>query len=204
MPFTVLPGALYWLIPAVLTMIAFWRLRPAPWSVMAMIVLAAAGFVQGPIFWGTPVFWLVPVVAWGGLLGWPAPFVLLKPTLAPFALVGMRRPRAFLMGILLLSVLSLPLIPLWWDWLAAIRHSDLSPDLRHRAGRPPGHPASRRDRFDSSATGTRGRLGSARTGSAWRRPRPGGMAEIRCGMGHCRAIPDQVNRRGGTSCADPG
>ena len=93
---------------------------------MAIIVLAAAGFVQGPVFWGTPVFWLVPVVAWGGLLGWPAPFVLLKPTLAPFALVGLRRPRGFLIGIVLLTVLSLPLIPLWWDWLAAVRNSDLS------------------------------------------------------------------------------
>jgi hypothetical protein len=126
-PFTVLPGVLYWLIPAVLTLIAFWRLRPAPWSVLAIIALAATGFVQGPVFWGTPVFWLVPVVAWGGLLGWPAPFVLLKPTLAPFALVGLRRPRGFVLGILLLAVLSLPLIGLWGDWFAAIRNSDLSP-----------------------------------------------------------------------------
>ena len=126
-PFTVLPGVLYWLIPAVLTVIAFWRLRPAPWSVMAIIVLAAVGFVQGPVFWGTPVFWLVPAVAWGGLLGWPAPFVLLKPTLAPFALVGLRRPRGFVLGIGLIAVLSLPLVGLWGDWFAAIRNSDLSP-----------------------------------------------------------------------------
>ena len=125
LPFTVLPSALYWLVPAVLTAVAFWRLRPAPWSLAVMTILAATGAVQGPIFWGTPVFWLVPAVAWGGLLGWPAAFVLLKPTLAPFALVGLRRPRAFVVGVVALAVLSLPLIGLWWDWLAVIRNSDL-------------------------------------------------------------------------------
>jgi hypothetical protein len=126
-PFTILPGVLFWVIPAILTAVAFWRLRPAPWSLMAMVGLAASGVVQGPIFWGTPVFWLVPVVAWGGLLGWPAPFVLLKPTLAPFALVGLRRPRSFLFGFVLLALLSAPFIGLWFDWLAVIRNSDLSP-----------------------------------------------------------------------------
>ena len=124
-PFTVLPDVLYWVIPAALTAWAVILLRPAPWALAAMTLLGATGEVQGPIFWGTPVIWLVPAVAWGFLLGWPAVFVLLKPTLAPFALVGLHRPRRFLIGIVVLAVVSLPMLPLWFDWLAAIRNSDL-------------------------------------------------------------------------------
>jgi hypothetical protein len=126
-PFTVLPAILYWLIPGALTAWAVIRLRPAPWALALMTLLAVTGEVQGPIFWGTPVIWLVPAVAWGFLLGWPAAFVLIKPTLAPFALVGLHRPRRFVLGIFALAAVSLPLLPLWFDWLAAIRNSDLDP-----------------------------------------------------------------------------
>ncbi|HEV7810005.1 MAG TPA: hypothetical protein VGO64_05375 [Candidatus Limnocylindrales bacterium] len=124
-PFTVLPAVLYWLIPGALTLAAFVRMRPAAWSIWVMAVLAATDAVQGPIFWGTPVFWLMPVVAWGFLLGWPAPIVFLKPTLAPFALAGLTRPRSFVAGLLGLALLSIPFWPLWLDWLAVIRNSDL-------------------------------------------------------------------------------
>jgi hypothetical protein len=124
-PFTFLPAVLYWVIPAVLTAWAVIRLRPAPWALAVMALLGATGEVQGPIFWGTPVIWLVPAVAWGFLLGWPAAFVLVKPTLAPFALVGLHRPRGFVVGIVAFAIVSVPLVPLWFDWLAAIRNSDL-------------------------------------------------------------------------------
>lgn len=126
-PFTVLPGVLYWLIPGGLALAAFVRMRPAPWSIALMSLLGVTDWVQGPILWGTPVFWLVPVVAWAFLLGWPGPIVLLKPTLAPFALAGLTRPRAFVLGAIGLAVLSLPFAPLWFQWLAAIRDSDLDP-----------------------------------------------------------------------------
>ncbi len=125
LPFTVLPAVLFWLIPAALTLAAFVRMRPAAWSIWVMAVLGATDFVQGPIFWGTPVFWLMPVVAWGFLLGWPAPIVFLKPTLAPFALAGLTRPRAFVAGLIGLALVSIPFWPLWLDWLAVIRNSDL-------------------------------------------------------------------------------
>jgi hypothetical protein len=124
-PFTVLPAPLYWLIPGALLAGAIIRLRPAPWALATMTLLGSMGEVQGPIFWGTPVIWLVPAVAWGFILGWPAGIVLLKPTLAPFALVGLHRRRRFALGMVGLAALSLPFLPLWFDWLAAMRNSDL-------------------------------------------------------------------------------
>ena len=124
-PFTVLPAILWWAIPATLTVVAIARMRPAAWSLALAGAICTTHAVQAPIFWGTPVIWLAPAVAWGFLLGWPAVFVLIKPTLAPFALAGLTRPRAFVAGIVAFAVLSLPFLPMWFDWLAAIRNSDL-------------------------------------------------------------------------------
>ena len=124
-PFTVLPAILWWAIPFGLTGVAIARMRPAAWSLALAGAICTTHAVQAPIFWGTPVIWLTPAVAWGFLVGWPAVFVLIKPTLAPFALAGLTRPRAFVAGLVLFAAMSLPFLPMWFDWLAAIRNSDL-------------------------------------------------------------------------------
>lgn len=124
-PFTVLPAILWWLTPLALTAWAIARMRPAPWALAIAGGICTTHAVQAPIFWGTPVIWLAPAVAWGLLLGWPAAFVMIKPTLAPFALAGLTRPRAFLLGIVLFAALGLPFTTMWLDWLTAIRNSDL-------------------------------------------------------------------------------
>ena len=125
LPFTILPAVLWWAVPFALTAIAIVRMRPAAWSLAVAGAICTTHAVQAPIFWGTPVIWLTPAVAWGFLLGWPAVFVLIKPTLAPFALAGWTRPRAFLAGVIAFAALSLPFLPMWFDWLAAVRNSDL-------------------------------------------------------------------------------
>ena len=124
-PFLVLPGILWWILPLGLTTWALARLRPASWSLALIGALSVTHAVQAPFFWGTPVIWLVPAVAWGFLLGWPAAAVLVKPTLAPFVLTGLTRPTALLIGCIGFAVLGLPFGSLWLDWLTAIRNSDL-------------------------------------------------------------------------------
>ena len=125
LPFTVLPAFLWWAIPIVLTIWAIVRMRPAAWSLAVAGIVCTTHAVQAPFFWGTPVIWLAPAVAWGLLLGWPAVAVMVKPTLAPFALAGLTRPRAFVAGIVGFVVLALPFTTMWLDWLTAIRNSDL-------------------------------------------------------------------------------
>jgi len=125
LPFTVLPAILWWAIPIVLTIWAIVRMRPAAWSLAVAGIVCTTHAVQAPFFWGTPVIWLAPAVAWGLLLGWPAVAVMVKPTLAPFALAGLTRPRAFVAGIVGFVVLALPFTTMWLDWLTAIRNSDL-------------------------------------------------------------------------------
>jgi hypothetical protein len=127
LPFLVLPGILWWLTPLALTVVAIARMRPAAWSLAAIGLLCTTHAVQAPFFWGTPVIWLLPIVAWGVLLGWPAAFVLVKPTLAPFAIVGMTKPRSFFVGVVLLALLGVLFLPLWIQWVTVIRNSDLGP-----------------------------------------------------------------------------
>ena len=124
-PFTVLPAVLWWIAPIGLTVWAIARMRPSAWSLALAGTICTTDAVQAPFFWGTPVIWLLPAVAWGLLLGWPAVAVLVKPTLAPFALVGLTHPRAFLAGIIGFVALALPFSTMWLDWLTAIRNSDL-------------------------------------------------------------------------------
>jgi hypothetical protein len=51
-----------------------------------------------------------------------APFVLIKPSLAPFALFGVNR-RSWWLGLGLLILLSLPFGALWADWVASVLNS---------------------------------------------------------------------------------
>jgi hypothetical protein len=124
-PFTVLPAILWWAIPIGLTAVAIARMRPAAWSVAVSGLICTTHAVQAPLFWGTPVIWLAPAVAWGLLLGWPAVAVFVKPTLAPFALVGLTHPRAFVGGLIGFAILALPFLAMWFDWLTVVRNSDL-------------------------------------------------------------------------------
>lgn len=126
-PFTFLPAILWWVIPLGLTAIAIARMRPAAWSLVVVAALCSTHAVQSPFFWGTPVMWLLPIVAWGLLLGWPAIAVLVKPTLAPFVLAGLTRPRALVIGAAIFGILALPFQTMWFDWLSVIRNSDVSP-----------------------------------------------------------------------------
>jgi hypothetical protein len=124
-PFTVLPAVLWWAIPMGLTAVAVARMRPAAWSLALSGLICTTHAVQGPFFWGTPVIWLAPAVAWGLLLGWPAVVVFVKPTLAPFALVGLTHPRAFVAGVVGFAILAVPFLAMWLDWLTVVRNSDL-------------------------------------------------------------------------------
>jgi hypothetical protein len=167
-PFTVLPAALWWIAPIALTIWAIARMRPAAWSAALAGAICTTDAVQAPFFWGTPVIWLAPAVAWGLLLGWPAVAVLVKPTLAPFALVGLTHPRAFVVGIIGFVVLALPFRAMWLDWLTAIRNSDLELSYAYtqnlllivpvvawlgRDGRRPGLPRRWRRRWRSNTDG---------------------------------------------------
>ena len=121
-PFTVLPAILWWAIPLGITAWAVWRLHPAPvsWPFLAFCLFWPP-FVARMVA-GNPVIWVLAFLALGCLYKWPAALVLLKPSLFPFALVGIRS-RGWWIALLSGLVISLPFAGMWIDWARAITNS---------------------------------------------------------------------------------
>lgn len=126
LPFTILPWPAWWLIPLGTVAWVVLRWRPAPWTWPILAFLVAWPPQVANLLFGNSDTWVIAAVAGGLAAGWPGVLVILKPSLAPFALAGIRR-RSWWVAALLLGLLSLAMVPLWADYLAAIRNSDVGP-----------------------------------------------------------------------------
>jgi hypothetical protein len=111
LPFQVLPRVLWWAIPLVISVVALARIRPPRWSWPLLLVCLAWGPAMAQIVKGNPVMWAMAALAASIAMGWPSTLVLLKPSLFPFALIGVRR-RAWWLQLGLLALLSLPVFGL--------------------------------------------------------------------------------------------
>ncbi|MEO5966538.1 MAG: hypothetical protein ABIR11_13830 [Candidatus Limnocylindrales bacterium] len=117
-PLFYLPPILWWAIPMGATMWGLIRLRPAPWTWPLILGLALfpASWLQ--FAWGGPSMWVLAFGALGAAYGWPAVLILIKPTLAPFALFGANH-RSWWAALGILALLSLPFGTMWLDWIRA-------------------------------------------------------------------------------------
>ena len=118
-PFLVLPYQLWWVLAVGLLGYVVWSWRPAPWAVASILVCLA--FPDQPVlyFRGAPVIVFAALVAAALRWKWPGALILLKPSILPFALIGIRT-RGWWITAGILLVLTLPLIPLIPDWLRAV------------------------------------------------------------------------------------
>jgi hypothetical protein len=131
-PFALPTGALdtivavaWWALPLGITAAVVWRLRPRPavWPLIALCIANPTTLLK--VWTGNPVIWAMAAMAvacLGGRWRFAAPFVLLKPSLAPFALFGINR-RSWWSGLIALVLLSLPFGSLWADWAASVLNS---------------------------------------------------------------------------------
>jgi len=119
MPFLILPAPLWWIVPAAVLAWAIYRLRPAFWAWPMM----AAAVVFPPslqaIADGNPVIWVVAALALATRWPWVSVFVLLKPSLFPFAFVGCRH-RSWWLALGACAAISALFLPMWPDWIAAV------------------------------------------------------------------------------------
>lgn len=114
-PFLVLPAVLFWLIPiAAVGAVVAWH-RPRAWTWPLMALALAWPITSLKLVHGNPVMWIVAAAALGTVLAWPSVLVLLKPSLAPFALIGARQ-RSWWIALGVLAVLSIPFAGLWADY----------------------------------------------------------------------------------------
>jgi hypothetical protein len=118
-PFLVLPAVLWWLIPLGVTGWSLAGMRPARWTWPILAMLLWWPSTEEHLLWGNPAMFAVAAlsIALRGHI-WAAPAILLKPTLAPFALIGINR-RAWWLGLAVLGLVSIPFGALWIDWVRA-------------------------------------------------------------------------------------
>jgi hypothetical protein len=119
MPFLVLPEVVWWAVPIGLVGYAVWRFRPAPWALALIAACLWYPRTYELVLYGNPSMWVAGLVAAALIWSWPAVLVLVKPTLAPLALVGANR-RSWWLALAALAVLSLVLLPMWPDWFRAV------------------------------------------------------------------------------------
>ncbi len=124
-PFIWLPAVLWWAIPiAVLAYGLAWH-RPPLWAWVVITTCLALEKSLNVYIFGNPSMWIVAAIAAGTIWRWPFVFVFAKPTFAPIALLGIR-DRRWWIALVLLGVASLVFLPVWFDWLAVVRNSDVS------------------------------------------------------------------------------
>jgi len=94
-----------------------------------IVGLIAAGLAYpqtvSQVIYGNTNMWVVAAIAAGARWGWPSVLVLLKPSFAPFALVG-ARSRRWWAALALLALVSVPFGAMWVDYATAMRNSSLS------------------------------------------------------------------------------
>ena len=93
-PFTVLAPAIWYGIPIAITVaIIAWH-RPNRWGWLLMgAIVASFPMLFLPYLAGTPTIWIAAFFAAGTRWPWVASLVLLKPSLLPLALIGIRDRR---------------------------------------------------------------------------------------------------------------
>ncbi len=123
-PAAAIAAIAFWLIPLGITAGAVLALRPRPivWPLIALCLANPTTLLK--IWTGNPVMWSMAAMALAvvGSSRFAAPFVLVKPSLAPFALFGTRR-RSWWLGVATVLALSVPFGSLWADWLASVLNS---------------------------------------------------------------------------------
>lgn len=128
MPFLVLPLVLWWAIPLGLVVLSLWRARPAWWAWPFIGLALCLPRTLQIVIEGNSSMWVAGLVAAACLWGWPGALVLVKPSLAPHALVGIPS-RGWWLAFGAMALLSLPLLGAWVDYLAAMRNGGASVPL---------------------------------------------------------------------------
>jgi hypothetical protein len=119
LPFLLLPAVLWWAIPLATIGWVVARHRPRPWTWPLIALCIAAPRTLALAIYGNPTMWVAMAVALGTVWRWPAVLAVLKPSLAFFALIGVRDRWFWIAGGVLLLV-SLAMLPDWREYLTAM------------------------------------------------------------------------------------
>jgi hypothetical protein len=134
LPLSLLPDPAWWIIPlGTLAAVTLWH-RPGIWAWLSIELCLAWPNTGVVIVAGNPVIWAAAALALGTVWRWPSVLVLLKPSLFPFALFGIRSRRWWI-ALAIFGIASLAMLPLWLDYLTVLRNGRL--DLLYSVGHVP-------------------------------------------------------------------
>jgi hypothetical protein len=122
-PFCFLPGIVWVVVPTAITLAVVAAHRPALWAWTVIAGLLAAFPYSFLVYVsGTPTIWIVAFAALGTLWGAAYALVWCKPTLLPFALLGLRERRWWLLSAAV-AVTGVLMLPLTLDWATTVVNS---------------------------------------------------------------------------------
>jgi hypothetical protein len=122
-PFLVIPHVLWWIVPLGLIAAVVITTMPKPWAWPLLALIVADPRTIEIVIYGNPAMWVAAAVAGAVLWSWPGAFVLLKPSLAPFALVGIRS-RGWWITLAVIAVVSAPLVGLYVQFVRVLLDSN--------------------------------------------------------------------------------
>jgi hypothetical protein len=107
--FVPLPTALWWFVPTVTIVSALVANLPRPWARALILLCLVPPLTFEQLLKGNPVIWLMAGEAIALARGWGMAFILLKPSLFPFALIGFRK-LSWWVSLAALFVASIPFL----------------------------------------------------------------------------------------------
>ena len=121
-PFLVLPWILWWAVPIgiVVGVVVYHRPRVVAWPFIAACLWFPGTTVM--IVAGNPTMLFVAGVALATVWAVFGPLVLFKPSLFPFALIGIRR-RVWWLGLAILVLVSVPFGAMWLDYINVLTNA---------------------------------------------------------------------------------
>ena len=122
-PFLVIPQVLWWAMPLGLIGVFVGASQPKPWAWPLLALIVADPRTIEIIMYGNPAMWVSATVAGALLWSWPGALVLLKPSLAPFALIGIKT-RGWWLTLAVGVVLSVPLAGLYFQFVRVLLDSN--------------------------------------------------------------------------------
>jgi hypothetical protein len=119
-PFTVIGTPLFILIPVVVTAAVVLSYRPKFWAWIAILVVLVL-HPDAPLPWiaGTPTIWFIMLVALATRWPWVSAFIWFKPSVFPFALIGIRDRRWWIVSIAF-AVSAVVMWPFMQQWITAV------------------------------------------------------------------------------------
>jgi hypothetical protein len=120
-PFTLLPAVLWWAVPICVLVYALWRAEPGPWATAFVLACLCIPKSLQLVTSGSPTMWVAAGLAFARV-GWPAVGGLVKPTLLPIVLAGVRR-RSFWVAAAVLALIDIALPRMSIEYVAVVRNA---------------------------------------------------------------------------------